>query len=122
MNTLRRNAVRREVYAGFDVGARLRSHGRAFGDALARLRAAPLASAATLAVFALALLLPLLLGLLLLNALRFSDSLGSAREISVFLDADADATRAAALAEVWALRADVEAVLVRTPDDGLAEF
>jgi len=122
MSPLRRSAARREVYVGSGHGARLRSHRRAFADALAHLRAAKLATAATLAVFALALLLPLLLGLLLLNAVRFTDTLGSARELSVFLDADADATRATALAKAWAQRPEIAAVLVRSPAEGLAEF
>jgi cell division transport system permease protein len=115
-------ASRREVYAGVGFAAWRRSHARATADALARLRAAKLASAATLAVFALALLLPLLLGLFLANALRFADTLGTAREISVFLDAGADGARAAALAGALSTRADVGAVVVRTPDEGLAEF
>jgi cell division transport system permease protein len=115
-------AARRDVYGGVGFGAWLRSHRRSAADAIARLRAAPLASAATLAVFALALLLPLLLGLFLANALRFADSLGTAREISAFLDPDVDAGRARALADAIAARDDVEAVVLRTPDEGLAEF
>lgn len=122
MNAPRSAATRREVYAGAGLGVRWRSHRRAAADALGRLRAARLASAATLAVFALALLLPLLLGLLLANALRFADTLGTESEISVFLDAKADAARAAALAAAWEQRPDVAAVVVRTPEEGLAEF
>jgi len=117
-----RSAARREVYGGPGVGAWGRSHRRAFADALARLRAAKLATAATLAVFALALLLPLLLGLFLANALRFAGTLDAAREISVFLEAGAGAGDARRLAEAWRTRADVAAVVQRTPDEGLAEF
>ena len=116
------SAERRAVYGGVGFSAWLRSHRRGAADAIARLRAAPLASAATLAVFALALLLPLLLGLFLANALRFADSLGSAREISAFLDVGLDANRAQALADAIAARDDVEAVALRTPEQGLAEF
>ena len=122
MSASRTAAARRGVYAGPGVGAWRRSHARAAADAWARLRTAKLASAATLAVFALALLLPLLLGLFLANALRFADTLGTAREISAFLQPDVDDVRAVALAAALAQRADVEAVVVRTPEEGLAEF
>lgn len=121
MNT-NRSASRREVYAGPGVGAWGRSHRRAFADAVARLRAARLASAATLAVFALALLLPLLLGLFLANALRFAGTLDAARELSVFLEANADAVQAQRLAESWSTRPDVASVVLRSPEEGLAEF
>lgn len=114
-----RGAARREVYGGPGMGARLRGHRRGFADALQRLRAAPLATAATVAVLALALLLPLLLAVVLANAARFADTLGGAREISVFLAPGADP---AALAGAWSARSDVAAVVVRTPEEGLAEF
>lgn len=117
-----RSAARREVYGGPGVGAWGRSHRRAFADALARLRAAKLATAATLAVFALALLLPLLLGLFLANALRFAGTLDAARELSVFLKPGAEAADARRLAQAWRARPDVAAVAPRTPDEGLAEF
>ena len=115
-------AARREVYAGPGLGAWWQSHRRGAADAVARLRAAPLASAATLAVVAVALLLPLLLGLFLSNALRFADSLGASREISAFLAPGIDADGARALAAAVAARDDVEAVVLRTPEEGLAEF
>lgn len=117
-----RSAARREVYGGPGVGAWGRSHRRAFADAIARLRAAKLATAATLAVFALALLLPLLLGLFLANALRFAGTLDAARELSVFLEPGADAVQARRLADSWMSRPEVAAVVLRTPDEGLAEF
>ena len=115
-------ATRRAVYAGPGFGGWWRGHARAFADALHRLRAAPLAAAATLAVFALALLLPLLLALFLGNAMRFADSLGSAREISVFLDHEAGRAEAESLASKISARDDVAGVTLRTPDEGLAEF
>ncbi len=117
-----RSATRREVYASPGVGAWGRSHRRAFADAIARLRAAPLAAAATLAVFALALLLPLLLGLFLSNALRFAGTLDAARELSVFLETGVDGAQARRLADAWNARPDVAAVALRSPDEGLAEF
>ena len=119
-------ATRRDLYAGSGLGARLRSHRRAAADAAARLRAAPLASIATIAVSALAVLLPLLLAVVLGNALRFADSLGGSRELSVFLeasgDAAADAAAARRIADALARRADVASVTLRTPDEGLEEF
>ncbi len=115
-------ATRRAIYQGPGLGAWLRSHRRAGGDALARLREAPLASAATLAVLALALLLPLLLGLFLANVLRFAESIGTGHEIRVFLDADADTARALSLMQVFSARSDVSRVVVRTPAEGFVEF
>lgn len=122
MSAGRSGASRRAVYAGPGPGAWWRGHRRAAADAVTRLRAAPLSTLATLAVFTLALLLPLLLTVLLGNALRFAETLGSARELSVFLEPSADAARAGALAEAFAARADVAAVAVRTPAEGLEEF
>jgi cell division transport system permease protein len=115
-------AARRDVYGSPGVGAWGRGHGRAFADAIARLRVAKLATAATLAVFALALLLPLLLGLFLANALRFAGTLDAARELSVFLEADVGGDRARQLADAWTARPDVATVALRTPEEGLAEF
>ncbi|HAI59552.1 MAG TPA: cell division protein FtsX, partial [Xanthomonadaceae bacterium] len=67
-----------------------------------------------------------LLAVLLGNAMRFADSLGGARELSVFLeisgDAAADAAAARRIADALARRNDVAAVTLRTPDEGLAEF
>ncbi|GIX38568.1 MAG: cell division protein FtsX [Silanimonas sp.] len=116
------SADRRAVYAGSGWGARLRSHRRAFADAWTRLRAAPLASLATLSAVALALLLPLLFGLGLANVLRFAGHLAASGEIAVFLAPGTTADEAEALARRLRERGDVVAVQVRTPEEGLAEF
>jgi len=103
-------------------GALVRGHRRALADAARRLRAAPWAHTATLTLFALALLLPLLLALGLGNARRLVDSLGPADEIGVFLEVGAEASAAQSLAAVLRARPDVAAVVLRSPEQGLAEW
>lgn len=115
-------ARRRAVYAGPGFGGWARAHARAFTDAQVRLRTTPLASLATALVFALALLLPLLLALGLGNAWRFVEGLGTAREVSAYLAPSAGARQAHALRDAIAARADVAAIVVRTPEEGAAEF
>ena len=115
-------AARRAMYDGPDGAAWGRGHRRAAALAWARWRGSPLASGATTAVLALALLLPLLLGLALSNATRLAGTLEASREISLFLAADRDAAAAEALAVRLRARDDVASVALRSPDEGLAEF
>lgn len=115
-------AARRAVYGGPGAVVWGRGHARALAMALGRWRAAPFAHAVTVAVLALALLLPLLFGLGLANAGRLVGSLEASREISLFLAIDRDAAAAEALAERLRARAEVAAVSLRSPEDGLAEF
>lgn len=124
MSTTRQRpaAERRRIYAGGGTAAWGRGHARALAFALARWRAAPLASAATTAVLGLALLLPLLFGLALANATRLTGTLEASREISLFLAMDRDGSDAEALALRLRARPDVAAVALRSPEQGLAEF
>jgi len=115
-------ANRRDEAEASGAGLRLRRHARAFADARTRLAQAKWATSATLCVLAVSLLLPLLLGLSLTNALRFAGTLESSREIGAFLAIDRDAAAAESLAETLRQRPDVAAVQVRTPAEGLAEF
>ncbi|HET8941695.1 MAG TPA: permease-like cell division protein FtsX [Rudaea sp.] len=87
-----------------------------------RLTARPIATAFTLAVLSVALTLPLLFGLLLSNAGTLSGSVDQARAISVFLKADVDAGAARQMATQLRERADVAAVELKTPEQGLQEF
>ncbi|MCK9538008.1 permease-like cell division protein FtsX [Dokdonella sp.] len=97
-------------------------HLYSFFSSLGRLAARPFASALTVLVLGLALALPLLFWLAFDNARHWSGGLREARDITVFLDPAADAPAAQALAAELRGRADVAAVLVRTPEQGLAEF
>lgn len=115
-------ATRREAYAGQGLASRLRGHRHALADARRRLRAEPLAAAATLATLALALLLPLLLGSLLANLRQQLGTVEDARGISVFLDPTLDATAAQALAREWQAKPGIAAVQARSPQQGWAEL
>jgi len=91
-------------------------------SSLGRLAARPLATLLTLLVMALALALPLLLYVGLDNARQLHGDMRDAGAISVFLKPHLDAAAVDALAGRLRTRADVAAVVVRTPEQGLAEF
>jgi cell division transport system permease protein len=91
-------------------------------SSLGRLAARPWATTLTLAVMSLAMALPLLFWLLLDNARQVSGSVEDARAVSAFLKADLDPAAVQALAKRLRERADVAAVEVKSPEQGLAEF
>jgi cell division transport system permease protein len=91
-------------------------------SSLGRLASRPIATVLTLTVMSLAMALPLLFWLLLDNARDLGGSVEDARAVSVFLKPDLDASSVQALARNVRERADVAAVEVKTPDQGLAEF
>lgn len=99
-----------------------RAHRGALADALGRLLGRPFASLLTLAVLALAVAFPLVLGGLVKEAQRFSAGLRESRDVAVFLKPAADQARAGAMAERWRADPRVIEVLLRSPDDGLAEL
>jgi cell division transport system permease protein len=108
------------------LGSRLRAwreqHLYSLVSSLGRLASRPFATLLTVGVMAIALALPLGLGLALGNIERFSGSVSESREIGVFLRADVDGARAEALAGELRTRAEVASVVLRTPEQGLAEF
>jgi cell division transport system permease protein len=108
------------------VGARLRAwreqHLYSLVSSLGRLASRPFATLMTVGVMAVAIALPLGLGLALGNIERFSGSVSESREIGVFLKADVTEAQARDLATGIGRRRDVAAVVVRTPEEGLAEF
>jgi len=116
--------------AARSVGTRARWNLRAWREqhrhscvsSLRRLAARPLASALTLAVLALALTLPLLFWLALDNARALGGSIDEARAVSVFLKPDLDAAAVQAFAATLRARGEIEAVEVKTPEQGLEEF
>lgn len=97
-------------------------HFFSFFSSLGRLAARPWASAMTVLVLGFALALPLLFLLVFQNARDLSGGMRAAREVTVFLQPGLDAASADALAQRLRARADVADVLLRTPEQGLAEF
>ena len=82
----------------------------------------PGATQLTIGVMAVALSLPLGLGLILANVERFAGSVQQSREISVFLKQDTSLDRARALAGELRERGDIANLRWVTPEEGLAEF
>jgi cell division transport system permease protein len=91
-------------------------------SSLGRMAQRPLATMLTIGVMAIAIVLPLALWMALANVQRFSGSVATSREISVFLKTDIDVPHANAIAESLRRRGDVASVTVRTPEQGLEEF
>lgn len=89
---------------------------------IGRLARRPWATGLTVGVMAVALALPLGLGVLLANVARFAGDVQDSREIGVYLKPGIDAARAQALADTLRARADVARVEWRSPDDGLREL
>ena len=116
-------AVRRKNRGPF---ARLRSwldlHFYSLVSSLGRMAQRPAATTMTIGVMAIALALPLALWLALANVQRFSGTVSASRQITVFLHQDTGMDRANALAAQLRARHDVATVVVRTPEEGLAEF
>ena len=89
---------------------------------LGRAMRKPWATLLTMAVMALALALPLGLSIALDNLKQFAGSVQQSRDINVFLKTGVDAAAANALAASLRGRADVAAVALRTPEQGMAEL
>lgn len=115
-------APRSRVPLAARIGGWRDQHFFSFFSSLGRLAARPWASALTLLVLGFALALPLLFLLAFQNARDLSGGMRAAREITVFLDPGLDARAGEALAQRLRERPDVAGVLLRTPDEGLAEF
>ena len=99
-----------------------RQHAWCLRDSLRQLARRPLGTALTIAVMGLALALPLAFYLLLVNVQHLATALGDSQSVSVFLKPDVAADAAKTLAASLRRRADVGAVTVRTPQQGLAEL
>ena len=96
----------------------------AFGlvSGLGRVLRRPWATGLTVAVMALALALPMLLGLAVLNLQRLAGSWEDSREVSLFLDPALPDAAVDALAAQLRDDPDVAALVLRTPADGLEEI
>ncbi len=97
-------------------------HGWSAAASLRRLAARPLGSLLTIAVMGLALALPLTFYLLLGNVQKLGDALGQTQTISVFLKSDQGAQQTKLLADELGKRAEVEAVTIKTPQQGMDEL
>ncbi len=86
---------------------------------LGRMLRKPWATALTIGVMAVALVLPLGLWLVLGNVERFTGSVQQSREISVFLKQDVDAAHAQVLVAQLSGRRNIGRVQLRTPQQGL---
>jgi cell division transport system permease protein len=104
------------------LGAWRDQHFYGLFSSLGRLAVRPWATALTVLVLGFALALPLLFWLVFDNARELSGGLREAREVTAFLKPAIDAKTATALAGELRKRDDVADVLVRTPEQGLAEF
>jgi cell division transport system permease protein len=91
-------------------------------SSLGRIVSKPFSTFLIVGVMAIAMALPLALGMVLLNVQRVSGTVQAAREMSVFLKPDITFEQANALAKKLAQRNDVDKVTVVSPDEGLVEF
>jgi len=104
------------------IGGWRDQHFYSFFSSLGRLAARPWASALTVLVLGFALALPLLFLLVFQNARDLSGGMRAAREVTVFLEPGLDLPASEALAQRLRARSDIVDVLLRTPEQGLAEF
>ncbi len=107
-------------------GARLSAwrdqHVYSFLSSLGRIVSKPFSTFLIVGVMAIAMAMPLALGMVLLNVQRVSGTVQAAREMSVFLKPEISFEQANILAKKLTARKDVEKVTVVSPDEGLAEF
>ena len=104
------------------LGAWRDQHIYSFLSSLGLIVSKPISTLMIVGVMAIAMALPLALGLVLWNVQRVSGTVQAAREMSVFLKPDVTLEQAKGLAKKLAQRGDVETVTVVSPDEGLAEF
>ncbi len=97
-------------------------HAWSAGASLRRLAARPLGTLLTIAVMGLALALPLAFYLLLGNVQRLGDALGQNQAISMFMQPAQAGPAVELLATKLRERADIAAVVVKTPQQGLDEL
>lgn len=111
-----------EAAAPSRLGIWISHHLHSVVFSLGRALRKPWATLLTVAVMALALALPLGLSIALDNLKHFAGSVQQSRDINLFLKLELDAAAAQSLAQMLRDRVDVAQVLVRTPDEGLAEL
>ncbi|MGH8079591.1 MAG: permease-like cell division protein FtsX [Lysobacter sp.] len=104
------------------LGAWFDHHVYSLIASVGRLLRKPWATLLTIGVMAVALALPLGLWASLNNVERFAGDVQRSRQISVFLKPEVKLERARALADELRARAEVGAVELRTPEQGLADL
>lgn len=120
MTTGKENVAATRPRSGFGIW--LDQHLYSFVASLGRVLRRPWTTLLTIGVMAVAMALPLGLGLALDNLRHFAGSVEQSREIDLFLKPEIEVARAQALAAELRGRGDVAKVEVRTPEQGLAEF
>ncbi len=111
-----------ETAAPSRVGTWINHHLHSVVFSLGRALRKPWATMLTVAVMALALALPLGLSIALDNLKHFAGSVQQSRDINLFLKPELDAAAAQDVAKTLRARADVAEVVLRTPEEGLAEL
>ena len=104
------------------IAAWAEHHSDSLLASLGKMLGKPWSTLLTVGVMAVALALPLGLALVLDNAARLGGTIERAREVTVFLKQDIPVERARTLAQTLRARADIAAVTLRTPDEGLASL
>ena len=99
-----------------------RQHAWCLRDSVRQLARRPVGTLLTIVVMGLALALPLAFYLLLVNVQHLATAVGDSQSVNVFLKTDVAASGADTLAATLRARADVAAVTVRTPQQGLTEL
>ena len=125
-NKQKKTAPAAEKRGGVRFGERISAwfdlHLYSLFSSLGRLAQRPWATLLTVGVMAVALALPLLLALLLGNVERLSGTFRESRDVSLFLKPGIDEAAARAVADSVRGDSAVAAVLLRSPDEGMAEF
>ncbi|AFU99730.1 permease-like cell division protein FtsX [Simiduia agarivorans] len=97
-------------------------HRQSAVDSLNRLLGQPVRAGLTMLMLGIALALPALLYIALANVGQLSDQWSGSHQMSAYLKPGAREAAVTPLAESWRQRADVAAVQVVSPDQGLQEF
>lgn len=114
--------VRTERSRARPVASWREHHSWSAAASLRRLLSRPLATFLTVAVMGLALALPLAFYLLLANVQSLGDALGQNQAVSAFLKSDQAGSSVESMATTVRERADVAAVAVKTPKQGMDEL
>ncbi len=105
-----------------NIQAYFSRHAQTLVGSLGRIVHQPFATLMTMGVVAVALALPLLLNLFLVNVRTATANWNDAFDLSVYMEKRASSTRVASLAKQLRARDDVAAVRIITADEAMAEF
>lgn len=108
--------------AASQLRSRLQHHREMAGDSLHRLWKAPLASLMTITVIGIALLLPALLSVVMLNVGGLGSGIDDINQITLYLHDEVTESRAAELSDDLLSNDDVRSVSYISADQALVEF